>query len=175
MRGIDLIASLLVAAVIVTSANAAQCGQACPYGNNDCTDPSCSRCNGPNGFGGVCVSGNACFASCSANTDCDQTSECKQCWLGKCTAGCGMPCANDTFCGAPGCNRCISGQCQLSSCSASCTEDGDCKYGSCISCVGGTCRGKCGVICTQDADCGATAKCPSCVAGKCSANTTRLH
>jgi hypothetical protein len=166
---------VVLSAVVFFTASAAQCGQPCPYGNNDCTDPSCSRCNGTNGFGGVCVPGNSCSTKCSANTDCDQTSQCKQCWQGVCTAGCFMPCTNDTFCGAPGCNRCIAGVCQLSSCAQQCTADTDCKFGSCISCVGGRCRGKCGVACTQNDDCGASAKCSVCLAGKCAANTTRLH
>jgi hypothetical protein len=158
----------------VAVAYAADCGQPCPYGNNDCVNPSCPRCNSTTGFGGTCVAGFACLESCKANTDCDQTSQCKQCWLGKCTAGCQMPCTNDTFCGAPGCNKCIAGICQLSACGQQCLEDTDCKFGSCLTCIQGRCVAKCGAGCTVDSDCGASAKCNSCVSGKCAANSTKV-
>ncbi len=166
---------LLILFALAAAVFAAQCGQPCPYGNNDCDDPACSWCNSTTGFGGTCAPGFPCNAICKANTDCDQTTDCKQCWGGRCTGGCWMPCVNDSFCGSPGCNKCLNGVCQLSSCATSCSADTDCKFGSCILCVGGRCRAKCAGTCTQNADCGADAKCPTCVAGKCAPNTTKLH
>jgi hypothetical protein len=159
MRSAILVAIICGALAILSQAamNAgSQCGQACPYGNNDCPDPTCSRCNGPGGFGGVCVKGQQCFANCTANTDCDQTGECTQCWRGQCSAGCGMKCKSDKYCRAAGCSVCIAGQCQLWVCGQACQSSSDCQWGSCTHCDGGFCRAHCGAICKQNSDCSGT-------------------
>lgn len=172
MKVILFIGSAILAALVASQ----QCGTACPYGNNDCPLANCTRCNGPGGFGGVCVQGYPCFSNCKANTDCDQTSSCRECWLGKCSAGCGSPCNSSEYCRAPGCDACIAGQCQLWSCGNTCSTSADCKWGSCTSCIDGKCTAKCGAICLVDSDCDATPGCNNCTVGKCtnSTNTSNI-
>lgn len=149
------------------SANNPQCGQVCPFGNNNCSaNPSCSRCNGPGGFNGICVKGYACGQSCESKFDCDQTTNCTECLAetNTCAAACGMPCGADAQCGST-CNKCVGGQCQLWMCGKSCSASNPC-VGPCASCVNGTCTTQCGSVCLSSADCPQNA-CPDCLNGIC--------
>ena len=150
-----------------------KCGQSCPYGNNDCPAASCSRCNGPGGFGGVCVKGYPCEHACKADTDCDQTSQCNQCWAGKCSSTCGPQsnCSTSHHCLSPGCNACIDHQCQMWSCGKNCNSNSDCMWGSCTECYQGVCGATCAGFCLQDSDC-LGGGCTSCQDSKCIGSTT---
>ena len=163
---------LLIVAIAATLAHA-ECGTACPYGNNDCKDPDCPRCNGPGGFGGVCVKGFQCNETCVSDTDCDQSNGtiCTQCWQKRCSAPCGGKCTKDSQCGAPGCGACIGNHCTLSSCGQACSGDSDCRWGSCLKCgENKRCVSQCGTFCHRHQDCPAT--CPKCTSNICIKNVT---
>lgn len=140
----------------------------CPFGNNNCTDLACSRCDGPGGFNGMCVAGHACGSSCVSNGDCDQLGDCKWCEAGKCKAVCKANCTSSSDCAAP-CGSCVEGTCQKWSCGETCTKSSDCA-GACGTCVNSKCQSECGNECKTNSDC--PFGCGTCKDGTCVAANT---
>lgn len=163
----SVIVACLAVAIVGTFAfmpSQSKCGMTvCPFGNNNCTDPACSRCNGPSGFNGVCVQGHPCGHACTTPGDCDQLSDCKLCIDKKCSASCSMKCSSSSQCAAP-CGTCINGTCQEWKCGNTCTKSGDCA-GPCATCAGGKCVSECSALCQKDSDC--PFGCGHCNNGKC--------
>eukprot|EP01126_Amoeba_proteus_P062375 TRINITY_DN846_c0_g1_i4.p1 TRINITY_DN846_c0_g1~~TRINITY_DN846_c0_g1_i4.p1 ORF type:complete len:183 (+),score=12.85 TRINITY_DN846_c0_g1_i4:152-700(+) len=150
-----------------------KCGAPC-HNNNECFGSDCHRCTtDPTGKEGNCTRGFPCGASCSKNSDCDETGSCTLCSsLGVCIQdpeGCGTRCNNDFQCDSDTCNRCVRGVCSPgAACGQSCDVDMDCsKYNNCNWCLANTAGvKKCGVHClspcSSDDQC-RSPLCPKCV------------
>ena len=142
----------------------ALCGGPCLL-STDCDQAGCPHC-----LGGKCVSGGKCKSRCETDSQCVSAGNCTQCVAGHCAAGCGQPCTDATFCGQPGCGRCVDNKCAPWTCGANCTATGFGCAGNCALCLTGKCFALCGNECFSSADCPQSVypyNCSTCTGGKC--------
>jgi len=155
---------LLVALAHITICSAAACNDTC-YGNNDCANNYCVRCENK-----TCQKGLPCNSACEVDTDCDIISGCTLCTNKVCTAnphGCGAKCVNNNDCQDSVCTACLSDMCVPGwGCNHDCLNDKDCNIqGNCRYCVKNKCSAPCLGKCTSDDDC--EPGCNKCVDGLC--------
>jgi len=147
----------------------AGCGGVCAN-SSECLVPGCNHC-----INSVCSHDNTkCLANCQVNLDCNQTSVCSLCVAGRCGAGCGQQCNDNSQCIDTDCHYCANGSCQSQPagvpCHGACTVDSQCtgSPGTCGSCFQHKCGSTCSSACLTNTDC-VVHHCGTCNSGKCTA------